>query len=135
VPTHHRRDTLLLFTLALCAATGCTAQKRSAQPTATNTTADAHTHHLKREERAAPLTDWQTRQSRDFKIMRMLLPVGWNLDVRPGPNFATIDCADTSGRIIVSAANPDKTLGVVSSPPTPACPPTTTPSSPRTRTS
>ena len=69
--------------------------------------------HLRREERSAPLTDWQTYQSRNFKMMSMLLPVGWQLEVRPGPNFATIDCADTSGRIMVSAASADKSVGLV----------------------
>ncbi len=76
-------------------------------------TADAHVFRLHREERSAPLTDWQTNQSHNFKMMSMLLPVGWQLDVRPGQNFATIDCADTSGRIIVSAASPDKTTGIL----------------------
>ena len=75
-------------------------------------TAIAHTWHLKREERSAPLTDWQTHQTRTFEMMSMLVPVGWQLDVRPGPNFATIDCADISGRIIVSATNPDKNTGI-----------------------
>ena len=74
---------------------------------------EAHTWHLKREERSAPLTDWQTHQTREFKMMSMLVPVGWLLEVRPGPNFATIDCADTSGRIIVAAASPDKTTGIL----------------------
>jgi hypothetical protein len=116
VQSHRHRNTLfLLFTAMFFSATGCNAQNRSPQPTASTTTtaADAHTWHLKREERSAPLTDWQTHQSRTFKMMSMLLPVGWQLDVRPGPNFATIDCADTSGRIIVSAANPDKTMGIL----------------------
>ena len=45
-------------------------------------------------------------------MMNMLLPVDWHLDVRPGPNFATIDCADTSGRVIVSATSPDRQTGV-----------------------
>ncbi len=45
-------------------------------------------------------------------MMSMLLPVGWQLDVRPGPNFATIDCADTSGRIMISATSPDKATGI-----------------------
>lgn len=45
-------------------------------------------------------------------MMSMLLPIGWELDVRPGPNFATIDCADTSGRIMVSATSPDKSTGI-----------------------
>ena len=76
-------------------------------------TTEAHTWHLKREERSAPLTDWQTRHSRDFRMMSMLLPVQWQLDVRPGPNFATIDCADNSGRIIVSASSPDKSTGIL----------------------
>jgi hypothetical protein len=76
-------------------------------------TPEAHTWHLKREERSAPLTDWQTHQTRDFKMMNMLLPVGWELEVRPGPNFATIDCADNSGRIIVSATSPDKSMGIL----------------------
>lgn len=70
------------------------------------------TWHLTREERSAPLTDWQTHQSRNFKMMSMLLPVGWQLDVRPGPNFATIDCADTSGRIMISATSTDKGTGI-----------------------
>jgi hypothetical protein len=76
-------------------------------------TAEAHTWHLKREERSAPLTDWQTHQTRNFKMMSMLLPVEWQLEVRPGPNFATIDCADNSGRIIVSASSPDKSTGIL----------------------
>lgn len=74
---------------------------------------EAQIWHLKREERSAPLTDWQTHQSRNFKMMSMLLPAGWQLEVRPGPNFATIDCADNSGRIVVSAASPDKSVGLV----------------------
>ena len=78
-----------------------------------NSDGDAHTWHLKREERSAPLTDWQTHQTRNFKMMSMLVPVGWDLEVRPGPNFATIDCADTSGRIIVSATSPDKSTGIL----------------------
>jgi hypothetical protein len=45
-------------------------------------------------------------------MMSMLLPVGWQLDVRPGPNFATIDCADTSGRIMISATSTDKGTGI-----------------------
>jgi hypothetical protein len=112
---HQRKTLLLLFAVAACSATGCSAQKRSAQPNSPSATAkgDDHTWHLKREERSAPLTDWQTHQSRTFKMMSMLLPVGWQLDVRPGPNFATIDCADTSGRIIVSAASADKSMGIL----------------------
>ncbi len=74
---------------------------------------EAQVWHLKREERSAPLTDWKTHQSRNFKMMSMLLPMGWQLEVRPGPNFATIDCADNSGRIIVSVASPDKSVGLV----------------------
>ena len=74
---------------------------------------DTQVWHLRREERSAPLTDWRTHQSRNFKMMSMLLPTGWQLDVRPGPNFATIDCADTSGRIIVSAASADRSIGLV----------------------
>ena len=69
--------------------------------------------HLRREERSAPLTDWRTHQSRNFNMMSMLLPVGWQLVVQPGPNFATIDCADTSGRIIVTAASADKSVGLM----------------------
>lgn len=91
----------------------------SAQPTIARpgvnaaVNADAHTWHLKREERSAPLTDWQTHQTRSFKMMSMLVPVGWQLDVRPGANFATIDCADTSGRIMITATSPDKSTGIL----------------------
>lgn len=74
---------------------------------------NAQIWHLKREERSAPLTDWQTHQSHEFKMMSMLLPVGWKLDVRPGPNFAKIDCADISGRIMISATSPDAGTGVL----------------------
>jgi hypothetical protein len=83
---------------------------------AVNTSAgsgDTQVWHLKREERSAPLTDWQTHQSRNFKMMSMLLPTGWQLEVKPGPNFATVDCADTSGRILVSATSPDSTMGLL----------------------
>lgn len=78
----------------------------------TAASADAHTWHLKREEQSAPLTDWQTNQSRTFKMMSMLVPVGWSMQPTPGPNFAKIDCADTSDRIVITAENPEKTLGV-----------------------
>jgi hypothetical protein len=74
---------------------------------------DPQVWHLKREERSAPLTDWQTHQTRTFKMLSMLLPTGWQLDVRPGPNFAKIDCADTSGRLLISATSSDKSVGVV----------------------
>ena len=74
---------------------------------------DIHAWHLTREERSAPLTDWQTHQTRTFKMMSMLVPAGWQLDVRPGSNFATIDCADTSGRILISASSPDKSTGIL----------------------
>lgn len=101
---------LLLF---CCSIVPCVAQKRPANPASTSKSGnDSQTWHLRREERSAPLTDWQTHQTRDFKMMSMLLPVGWLLDVRPGPNFATIDCADTTGRIMISATSPDKSTGI-----------------------
>jgi hypothetical protein len=108
---------MLLTCLAL--ASSGFAQRAPSRPTSGGAlstaapTGDAHTWHLKREERSAPLTDWQTHQSHEFKMMSMLVPVGWQLDVRPGPNFATIDCADNSGRIIVASSSPDKSMGVV----------------------
>ena len=45
-------------------------------------------------------------------MIKMLLPVGWQLDVRPGPNFATINCADTSDRIMISSTSPVKGTGI-----------------------
>ena len=98
----------------LCFISPCVAQNMRQAPEGVKpkSNGDAHTWHLKREERSAQLTDWQTHQTRDFKMMSMLLPVGWELNVRPGPNFATIDCADTSGRIMISATSPDKGTGI-----------------------
>ena len=93
----------------------CAAQRRPApaiRVSSTATPADAHTWHLQLEERSAPLTDWQTNQSRNFKMMSMLLPTGWSLQPGANQNFVTIDCADTSGRITISATNPDKTMGI-----------------------
>jgi hypothetical protein len=75
-------------------------------------TADAHSWHLKLQERSAPLTDYQTGQTRNIKMMSMLLPDGWTLDQGATKNFAKIDCADTSGRIAINAINPDKTMGI-----------------------
>jgi hypothetical protein len=74
---------------------------------------DAHSWHLKREERFAPLTDWQTHQSRNFKMVSMLLPVGWSMEPRPTETFTAIDCADISGRILLTAANPEKDTGII----------------------
>ena len=116
MPIHYRNiPSPLLFLFAVCCIMPCVAQRRPAVVTATSSTSgsDGHTWHLKREERSAPLTDWQTHQTRTFKMMSMLVPVGWQLDVRPGSNFATIDCADTSGRILISAASPDKSTGIL----------------------
>jgi len=115
MPIHYRNiPSPLLFLFAVCCIMPCVAQRRPAAVTATSSTSgsDGHTWHLRREERSAPLTDWQTHQTRTFKMMSMLLPVGWQLDVRPGPNFATIDCADTSGRIMISATSTDKGTGI-----------------------
>ena len=113
MPIRHRKvPSPLLLLFVVCCIIPCVAQRRPAAITTTNSGSDGHTWHLKREERSAPLTDWQTHQSRNFKMMSMLLPVGWQLDVRPGPNFATIDCADTSGRIMISATSPDKGTGI-----------------------
>ena len=111
---HRTIPSPLLFLFVGCCIMPCVAQRRPAAVTAASSTSgsDGHTWHLKREERSAPLTDWQTHQSRNFKMMSMLLPVGWQLDVRPGPNFATIDCADTSGRIMISVTSPDKGTGI-----------------------
>jgi hypothetical protein len=95
------------FMLSLLPA--CHAQ-RSPHPTSAP---DTHAIHLHREERSAPLTDWQTHQSRDFRMMSMLLPTGWQLNTRPGPDFAKIDCADNSGRIMVSATSPDQGTGIL----------------------
>jgi hypothetical protein len=92
---------------------GCPAQRLASQAKDGAPSGDGHAWHLTREERSAPLTDWQTHQSHNFRMMSMLLPIGWQLDVRPGPNFATIDCADQSGRIIVSASSPDKSTGIL----------------------
>jgi hypothetical protein len=86
----------------------CDAQKKPAPTAASN----APTWRLERQERSAPLTDWQTHQTRNFKMVSMLLPVGWSMNPTPGNNFATIDCADTSGRIVLTATNPEKTMGI-----------------------
>ena len=113
MPLDHSNKTPLLCLISLCCLPACIAQSRPAYvTTAISSSDDAHVWHLKREERSAPLTDWQTHQTRNFRMMNMLLPVDWQLDVRPGPNFATIDCADTSGRLIVSATSPDRQTGI-----------------------
>ncbi len=75
--------------------------------------ASASAIHLHREDRSAQLTDWQTNQSRNFRMMSMLLPEGWQLNVRPGANFAKIDCADISGRISLSATSADQGTGIL----------------------
>jgi len=105
---HCTLPSTLLFVLALSALLPSHAQKRPASPSP----ADAHTLHLHLEERSAPLTDWQTNQSRNFKMMSMLLPTNWSLQPGANQNFVTIDCAGTSGRITISATNPDKTMGI-----------------------
>ncbi|MGA8939907.1 MAG: hypothetical protein WB439_12160 [Acidobacteriaceae bacterium] len=99
--------------LALIVASISIVPNSEAQRSTHTAAAAAPVIHLHREERSAPLTDWQTHQSRNFRMMSMLLPTGWQLEVRPGPNFAKIDCADNSGRIMVSATSPDKSTGVL----------------------
>src|ERR1039458_2727081 len=96
MPIHYRNiPSPLLFLFAVCCIMPCVAQRRPAVVTATSSTSgsDGHTWHLKREERSAPLTDWQTHQTRTLKMMSMLVPVGWQLDVRPGSNFPAIHFA------------------------------------------
>jgi len=95
--------------LSLSSLTMCEAQRPTpAHPPA----ADAHTFHLKLETRSAPLTDYSTGQTRTVKMMSMLVPDGWSIDQGATKNFVTIDCADTSGRIAINAANPEKTMGI-----------------------
>jgi hypothetical protein len=94
---------VLAVSTCLAGSSSCDAQKK----------ADTHTWHLKREERSAPLTDWETGQTRTFKMMSMLVPEGWTMQPSPGANFAKVDCADMSGRIQIAAMNADKSIGVL----------------------
>jgi hypothetical protein len=89
------------------------ALKPSASRSGTSTAADGHTWHLKREERSAPLTDWETGQTRTFKMLTMLVPEGWTMQPSMGDNFAKVDCADMSGRLQIAAMNADKSIGVL----------------------
>jgi hypothetical protein len=111
---HSRFTTSLLATFLLCGFTACQAQtKAPAAPSSATAANDGHTWHLKREEKSMSMTDWQTNQQRSVKLMNMLLPVGWQLQAGPGGNSSTLDCADTSGGLLILANNPENTLGVV----------------------
>jgi hypothetical protein len=110
MPSARHRYPAALLAASLLSLLPAACAQRSPRPTPT---ADPHAIHLHREQRSAPLTDWQTGQTRTFPMMSMLLPAGWQLNVQPGPDFAKIDCADTSGRIMVSAISPDQTTGIL----------------------
>ncbi len=56
------------------------------------------------------MTDPNTQQNIHMKIMNMLLPDGWKLNVRPG---AGIDCSYNDGRLLVAASSQDETTGLV----------------------
>ena len=66
--------------------------------------------HLHREEKAENVTDPATQQSHRMGIMNMLLPDGWKLTLRPA---ASMDCAYNDGRLFISAATQDQSMGVV----------------------
>jgi hypothetical protein len=119
MPTLYRKlPSALLFFCALSNLLACNAQKHSASTptastaTASTATADAHTWHLKLESRSVPLTDYSNGQTRDVKMMSMLVPDGWSMTQGANQNFVKIDCADNSGRVIINANNPEQTMGI-----------------------
>jgi hypothetical protein len=85
----------------------------SAHAVSSQSAADAHTWHLKRDEETAPMQDFQTGQTRITKMMSMLIPVGWTMQPTPPSNFGSIDCAGTADRIQIAALNSDKSMGLL----------------------
>jgi hypothetical protein len=115
MPTRHRNlSSTLLLLFALSNLLACNAQKHAASASAATSTtpADAHTWHLKLESRSVPLTDYSNGQTRDVKMMSMLVPDGWSMNQGANQNFVKIDCADNSGRVIINANNPEQTMGI-----------------------
>jgi hypothetical protein len=105
-----RLCTFTTICLSLAGLTACDAQHPS--PAHTASAADAHTFHLKLEQRSAPLTDYSNGQTRNVKMVSMLVPDGWSFDQGATKNFAKVDCADTSGRLAINSNNPEKTMGI-----------------------